>query len=264
MSTASASSESATASMVPPPEMDFVGGTQFEAIGKLFLKQFIKPGGLKPHHRVLEVGCGIGRMAVPLTQYLDEEGSYDGFDIREDGIQWCQERITPRYPRFRFKLAKLHNSHYLPEEKTDASNFHFPYPSRSFDFVILTSVFTHLQPDVVCNYLDEINRVLRPDGRMFATFFLFADGAPPPKERVAQNLHFAHDHEYFRLWQAENPGAAIAYDESWVVAQCERRGLQIRWPVKRGFQDIVVAQKKQGLPLRHRWRRWRARLRAIQ
>ncbi|RBP46064.1 methyltransferase family protein [Roseimicrobium gellanilyticum] len=260
MSTAPSSVTTAADSMIPPPEMDFVGGGDFAAIGNSFLPLFIKPGGLKPHHRVLDVGCGLGRMAIPLTRYLNEEGSYDGFDIREDGVKWCLERIAPKHPRFRFKLVKLHNSHYLPDEKEDASSFHFPYPSRSFDFVILTSIFTHLQPEVTLNYLDEINRVLKPAGRMFATFFLYAKGAAPRPERVASHLTFPHAYKHYRLQVENNPGAAIAYQESWVTAQCERRGLQIRWPVHHGFQDNVIAEKKRDLPLKHRWRRWRARL----
>ena len=36
--------------------------------------------GLKPEHRVLDIGCGVGRVALPLTRYLTS-GTYDGFDI---------------------------------------------------------------------------------------------------------------------------------------------------------------------------------------
>ena len=199
-------------------------------------------------------------MAVPMTGFLNGEGAYDGFDIREDGIRWCQEKITPKFPRFRFKLAKLRNSQYLPDEAADPTRFHFPYPSRSFDFVILTSVFTHLGSEIVCSYLEEINRVLRPGGRMVATFFLFGHKSREREDRIAQHLTFPHHFGHCRLQFQENPDAAIAYQESWVTAQCERRGLQVRWPIERGFQDIVVAEKKRPLPPRIRWRRFRQRL----
>ena len=53
------------------------------------LKQFIDLGGLKPEHRVLDIGSGIGRVAIPLTEYLNEKGSYEGFDVVELGVNWC-------------------------------------------------------------------------------------------------------------------------------------------------------------------------------
>lgn len=53
-----------------------------------FLQQ---EAGLKPHHRVLDVGCGTLRGGVPMIQYLDE-GQYVGVDVRADAIaQACEE-----------------------------------------------------------------------------------------------------------------------------------------------------------------------------
>ncbi len=28
----------------------------------------------------LDIGCGVGRVALPLTDYLDDSGGYDGFN----------------------------------------------------------------------------------------------------------------------------------------------------------------------------------------
>ena len=46
----------------------------------------------RPGERVLDVGCGIGRMARPLAGYLTGDGSYDGFDVNREGIRWCTRR----------------------------------------------------------------------------------------------------------------------------------------------------------------------------
>lgn len=65
----------------PAPENVFVGDGDYRAIGLEYLGHFVHIGGLKPNHRVLDIGCGIGRMAVPLTQFLDPKtGTYEGVD----------------------------------------------------------------------------------------------------------------------------------------------------------------------------------------
>src|SRR5688572_13819673 len=77
--------------MIPPRGLDFVGGGNFEGIGKGFLHYFTELGGLQPEEKVLDVGCGIGRMAIPLTGYLSKTSEYHGFDIVKAGITWCND-----------------------------------------------------------------------------------------------------------------------------------------------------------------------------
>ena len=95
--------------MVPPKALDFVGGADFEQAGEEFKDYFIRHAGLQPDSRVLDVGCGIGRMAIPLTSLLSSRGGYWGFDIVRTGIKWCQARITPRYPNFHFEHTDVNN-----------------------------------------------------------------------------------------------------------------------------------------------------------
>jgi Methylase involved in ubiquinone/menaquinone biosynthesis len=78
----------------PPPENVFVGDGDYRAIGAEFLGHFVRLGGLKPSDRVLDIGCGIGRMAVPLTQYLDSDAVYEGIDPVGEGIAWCTKTIS--------------------------------------------------------------------------------------------------------------------------------------------------------------------------
>ena len=58
--------------LVPPRRLSFVGAGDFTAIGLEFLRYFQDLGGLRPTDHVLDVGCGIGRMALPLTGYLSK------------------------------------------------------------------------------------------------------------------------------------------------------------------------------------------------
>lgn len=164
--------DSAIDDMVPPQERNFVGPGDFKTVGREFLSHFLNVAKLQPDERVLDVGCGIGRMAIPLTQYLRPPGSYDGFDVVKAGIEWCRDKITPRYPHFRFRHVSIRNQHYTPDSGIRPTDFRFPYRSRTFDFVFLTSVFTHMLPPDMEHYLDEIVRVLKPTGRCLITMFL--------------------------------------------------------------------------------------------
>ncbi|HEX6388809.1 MAG TPA: methyltransferase domain-containing protein, partial [Solirubrobacteraceae bacterium] len=158
------------ADLVPPRRLDFVGRTGFEEMGQHFLRHFIALGGLTPDDEVLDVGCGIGRMAVPLTGYLAPDARYAGFDIVPEGIRWCQRHITALRPSFSFELADVHNPRYNPRGSQPADAYTFPYGEERFDFAFATSLFTHLQPAAIDRYLREIGRVLRPGGRALVTF----------------------------------------------------------------------------------------------
>jgi ubiquinone/menaquinone biosynthesis C-methylase UbiE len=240
--------------LTPPKGKVFFGGGPFEEIGEEFLRHFIELGNLKPDERVLDLGCGIGRMAVPLTSYLGDRGSYEGFDVYPKGISWCQENITSRYPNFRFRVADIRNKEYNPGGRFAASEYELPYNEASFDFVFLTSVFTHLLPNEVDNYLSEIRRVLAPGGRCLATFFLLNEESLDLLCSGSSTIDFKHDFGEYRTKNASTLEAAVAYPESFIRNLYSRHGLSIADPIRYGswpgrtdfltYQDIVVALRE--------------------
>lgn len=155
--------------LLPPTSLMFVGGSRrdFRKLGEKWLATFVRIGGLKPSDNVLDVGCGVGRMAVALGGYLDPGAKYRGFDIVPEGIAWCRKAITPRYPQFEFQHADIYHEEYNRSGVLRASEFVFPYPDEAFEFVFLTSVFTHMLPADVKHYMAEIRRVLRPRRALF-------------------------------------------------------------------------------------------------
>ncbi len=161
--------------LTPPRRLMTVGKNSifrndFSEIGEELFRMLVDFGGLKPEHRLLDVGCGVGRLAIQLTRYLNV--SYGGFDIVKPSIEYCQRVITRPHPNFKFRLVKVHNTYYAPNEEAKPYEFRFPYPDSSFDFVLLTSVFTHMQHRELEHYHAEITRVLAPGGICFATYFL--------------------------------------------------------------------------------------------
>jgi SAM-dependent methyltransferase len=172
------------------------------------LKNYVQ---LNPNATVLDVGSGIGRTAVALTNYLSEEGNYEGFDIVEKGVKWCLETITKDFPNFNFKYIPLHNDLYT-ETMGNAEKFTFPYADNTFDVVFLFSVFTHMQPEEVQNYLNEISRVLKPKGKCFSTFFIYTSDNEKILAFNNPKFTFPIERDNYRLMDAKVKSANIAFN----------------------------------------------------
>ena len=174
--------------------------------------------GLRSEHRVLDIGCGIGNLAIGLRDYL--QGGYDGIDIHPEAVSWCQRAITPRYPAFRFHRADVASRAYNPEGRVAASAYRFPFPDRAFDFIFVASVFTHMMPDEVEHYVHEISRMLAPGGTCVASFFLLNDETLAGVEAGRSFMSFGVDHPsgVCRLHDAFVPEAAVAFEEQFRAA----------------------------------------------
>jgi SAM-dependent methyltransferase len=239
--------------LVLPRHKMFVGRGDFRAIGDKFLRFFVELGRLQPDEVVLDVGSGIGRMARPLTAYLSSEGSYHGFDIVKDGVEWCSENITSRFPNFQFDHVDIYNKMYNARGTLRACEFDFPYEDQTFDFVLLTSVFTHMLPDDVKNYLSEIRRVTRFGGRCLTTYFILNPDTRRLADRGSSSIDFRYPIEGCLSCSQKIPESAIAYEETTGRELHERYGLPIRERIRYGswsgredslsYQDIVLAAR---------------------
>jgi SAM-dependent methyltransferase len=239
---------------LPPTRLRFIGNGDFLAIGTEYLGYFREFAALQPHEDVLDIGCGIGRMALPLTKYL-ERGSYRGIDIVREGIEWCQNNITPKHPNFRFEHANVYNRMYNRAATRGAAEYRFPYADASFDFVFLTSVFTHMLGEDTRHYLSEIGRCLRPGGRVLSTWFLLNEESRRQMLQSPNALKLVHpwDDERFMLLNRRVPEGAVGVDQEFVWSMHAEAGLTIdpnvRWGKWTGrkspvsYQDIIVARK---------------------
>lgn len=239
----------------PPYKHNFVGTLDFKAVGFEFLRYFIEFGKLKPSDHVLDIGCGIGRMAIPLTNYL-KQGTYNGIDVVPKGIEWCSSTITKKYPNFIFQLADVHNKTYNPHGTVKPSQYTFPFSDNAFDFILLTSVFTHLVPDDAFHYLDEISRMLKAGGRLFSSWFLLnAESVRlinEKKSSIAFNFSYNKDPNIL-IADPTFPEDAIAYSEALIRERFTANHLRLDEKTYYGkwcnrvdfisFQDILVATK---------------------
>jgi SAM-dependent methyltransferase len=227
--------------LVPPRRLQHVGPGDFAATGDEFLAHLIELVGLQPHQRVLDVGCGIGRLARPLAGFLDAGGSYAGFDVNPVAVGWCQTRYDRE--RFAFTLADLYNARFQPTGGGKAAEFRFPYDDDAFDVAVAASVLTHLLEDEAEHYLAETVRVLRPGGRALVTFFLLDDASRAAIADGRAALAFHEPEGHVAVLREELPEEAVAYDEAWVRARARVRDVHPggwRGRPGRSFQDLVV------------------------
>lgn len=236
--------------IVPPRGMIFTGSGDFISQGRRYVNIFAKYGGLQPNHHVLDIGSGIGRMAIPLMSFLDKTARYEGFDVMKVGVEWCQKNISTAAANFNFTHVPLKNDLYT-NDGDNAENFRFPYEDNTFDFCFLTSVFTHMIDEEVENYLNEIHRVLKPGGRCLATFFILNEKA---KHDSNQEFLFPYDYGHYRLMDDKVRSANVAYEQPYLETFANKIGLKIKafhpgfWSHQKkkdalDFQDIIVFEK---------------------
>jgi SAM-dependent methyltransferase len=236
--------------LTPPRRLQrLAGDSDFHETGEEFDRVMSEVGVLGASDRVLDIGCGAGRIARVLARRLEPPGSYDGFDVIPEAIAWCQRHYRGTPVPFRFRHADVHNAMYNPAGTGRAPEYRFPVADSSCDLAVAVSVFTHLLSDAAEHYLAEAARVLDRGGRLFSTWFLLA-----PERDIAGGSAFS-----FRRTQApaavadpDLPEAAVAYDAEWVAERLRAFGLEVREPVlwgtwagERGtsFQDIVIARR---------------------
>ncbi len=121
------------------------------------------PAGEK---RALEVGCGPGRLMLPMSRHFTE---IHGVDISGEMVKLAREN-----------LADVPHAHVQQTEGSDLRMF----SSDFFDFVYSYAVFQHIPSrDVVLSYLREISRVLKPGG---ISCVQLRGAAPLPSEITSQ------------------------------------------------------------------------------
>lgn len=240
--------------MEPPKGLIFTGRGDFVEQGETFFRRFEKYGGIGKDDAVLDIGSGIGRMAVPFTKYLSEKGSYEGFDIVKKGVDWCRENISAKHPNFNFQWIPLRNELYNLSTDEAASKLKFPYENDRFDFVFLTSVFTHMMPDDLENYAFEIARVTKPGKRCMATFFLLDDQSRDSMKKAGQK-NFPHGFGKYALMEPSVKEANVAYEKEYIFDLFEKAGFEVErffrgfWsgldsPDLHEHQDVLLLKKK--------------------
>lgn len=231
--------------LIPPKRLVRFGRREFAETGDRCLGQLLDLAGLHPALRVLDVGCGWGRIARPLATYLGD-GRYDGFDVDRAAIGWCR-RAYRRHRNVRFLRADLFHPRLHPGGAHTAAEYRFPYDDEQFGLVIATAILPHLMEAETDRYLREIGRVLAPGGRLFATVFVLDDDSRAAIAAGVATFPFLDADQHVAVVSEDLPDEAVAYDRAWLEARAPGP-LEVHPGTWRGgggrdLLDIVVAQR---------------------
>lgn len=181
-------------------------------------------GMLPDDAAVLDVGAGNGRQALGLLEV--GIGRYVGLEVMRSCVDFGN-RAFRRFGNVRFDWIDAANEMYNPAGGLDPTAVTFPYDDGEFDLVIAGSLFSHLQSvEVAGRYLEEIARVLGPDGAAFTTWF-----RSPPNVPASGALRSVFPEDVIRSLvgvsftiEADSGGTTTSVNDQWRLYLRKRKG----------------------------------------
>lgn len=231
-------------------ELDF-SYRSFYGIDQNFVNFVIQQTQLQSQSRVLEIGCGVGRLALSIADHV-KEGHYDGLDVDYKSIDWCRTHLsTPTQNNCQFHQL-LQESQQVESNGFRLSKVRFPYEDEQFDVVYSTTTFVHLPPDEVQQYLAEISRVLKKNGCCLLMFFLWNQLIEQMIKNKKTNLKSTTHHEHYKSMTNYANESANAFHENTVYQWHQQANLTInevvygRWSGSSEemiYKDGIVSHK---------------------
>jgi SAM-dependent methyltransferase len=191
------------------------------------------------YNSVFDFGCGCGRIARKLLQQKPRPRRYLGIDLHAGMVNWCQQNLSPYDRAFEFQHHDIFNAGFNPDPRKPKF-LDLPASDRSFSLILAWSVFTHLTQSQAEHYLKETARILRDDGILVSTWFLFEKRYFPMMQDF-QNALYINESDLCN---------AVVFDREWLELILSRLGLNVIHvvpPAVRGFQwEIHVAHASSG------------------
>jgi len=206
---------------------------EFWRSGEEALRVTLAPFGLRftGTERVLEIGCGIGRMTRAIAAHA---ASVVGVDVSAEMVAAARR-----------ELAYTANASFVLGTGTDLSGF----DDASFDVCYSFIVFQHIpDPAVTCNYVVEIGRVLQPGG-----WAVFQVSEQPERHAASTYAGMTSGRDRLRRAVGRRPRGCLqpewlgsAVSRADLVRAVERGGLTLEGTSGDGTQFCLVHVRRPG------------------
>ncbi|MGB3407400.1 MAG: class I SAM-dependent methyltransferase [Jannaschia sp.] len=170
---------------------DIVGG-RWDETGRAQMS-VLRAAGLRPHHRLLDVGAGSLRLGCRAVTWLDE-GNY-----------WATD--ASRALMMRGRSEELADPGRLPvEHLIEDADFVYPGVPETIDMALAFAVFTHLPPDRLSLALRNAKRSFPGLSAFVLTVFLAAEDQAAAAVRQPDGVvtHPARPPYHLTVMEAEN------------------------------------------------------------
>lgn len=152
----------------------YVGG-RWEELGKLQF-DFLLSNGLQPEHTLLDIACGSLRAGRHFIAYLNT-GNYLGIEKESKLLELALEQEIEE------TLLSIKKPEFVVSYKFEFHKF-----TKTANFALAQSLFTHLPPKAINLCFDKLRKQLTEDGVFFATYFLKSDDFKNPKKAHARKV----------------------------------------------------------------------------
>ncbi len=126
--------------------------------GEDYLKYLIKHG-MKPNHKLFDLGCGYGRCTIPILKFQTREGNYIGSEISKRRLALAEEWV---------EREKLTNKNYSLIYSKDL-NLNF-INDNTLDLTWVLSVFNHMPDNIIYKSFYSLSLKTKKGGKIFAFY----------------------------------------------------------------------------------------------
>ncbi len=196
----------------------------YVTVGDEILGLLIRHAGLIAGRRIVDVGCGTGRLAAAISRsglHVD----YLGIDANAVYVEHCRTSC----PTMEFLHVDVGHPEFNPVGLANTADVAAQVESSGADLVCCLALFNHLWQDEVDQLLLAAGSGLRRRGVLFATCFLHDQS-----DRGERSIDFAHAFGEDLALDPKRPLANVAHAESAVRSACLSAGLVIREPLRYG------------------------------